>query len=411
MYFCFNASLLSVNPLGSIANRMITDSKEAEPLKYELQVICCDPGLLNSAICRLSYWGEKIYKDSTGQYVTVPQFSLKNMELFDLKRSVSYAQHPDRPGVIRDKYDQKNNNQPISDLIHMADRLSLMLASKAWLYESYRSLLFENGEKDVLPSVTSEVQCGFIKNYELDCTVLSHIQPWVIKSIDRSRGLEDREIRLKAKKYGITRGKGDEYDDRKEDSEAIVRQLFAECSMKKEIIFLNALLAARKRDIPGGTSSQIKVNDICDAILLGLEDCRKRHAELMKNLGIEPSKEVIEEVITLRPSFFDREDDSDEDALFPKKVRKKRTPAIKKPVKEKSLSLAQRAAAVNESFEQQAKKRKRTPSIPKENKEPVKKRTKKQAVPDELSDSGDEVEIIVTKKTAAVKKYKQLDLC
>lgn len=390
--------------------------EEDQTLINELRAVAFDPGISNLGAVLVRYWGEKVKKDANGQFVTVPQFEVLRKELWDLKRSMSYEQHHEKTNIVRNKFDQKNGNMPIDNLIHLGDRLSLMLASKEWINESYRSLLFENGEKDVLPAIVTEVQCGFVKNHELDCTVVGHLLPWIIKSMDRSRGIEDREILARQKKYSLKRGKGDDYDDRKEDSEEIARKLFAECGMTREIIFLNALKAARKRDIPNGTTSQIKANDVTDAVLLALSDLRIRHAELLKKLNIKANVEVIEEepVVLPRNEFDDREDDSDQDALFPKKVRKKRAPSIKK-----------RAEAVNAGFEEQDKKKRKRVTLPKDDKQEKKKKRvskKKDKIDDDDEDTV-EVEIdeddpiIITKSTTAprkkedvAKKYKQLTI-
>ena len=244
-------------------------------------------------------------------------------------------------------------------------------------------------------------QCGFIKNHELDCTVVGHLLPWIIKSLDRSKGIEDREILARQKKYSLQRGKGSEYDERKEDSEEIARNLFAECKMQREIIFLNALKAARKRDIPNGKPSQIKANDVTDSVLLALHDCRTRHAALMKKMGITANVEVEEEVEKpLSFTFPDDDDDSDADALFPKKVRKKRAPSIKK-----------RVQTVNEGFDEQTKKRKRV-SVPTAKKD---KPSKKMKLEDEEEDTikvDEDTPVVITKSTKkkvdVAKKYKQL---
>ena len=134
-------------------------------MQYEIQAIGIDPGICNLGICRISYWGEKMKKEGDGQFVTVPQFRIMNMSLFDLKRSMSYSQHPEKSGIVRNKFDKKNENQPVDNLIHLGDRLSLMLATTGWLHESYRSLLYGNGERDVLPAIVTEVQVCALFHY------------------------------------------------------------------------------------------------------------------------------------------------------------------------------------------------------------------------------------------------------
>lgn len=334
-------------------------------------------------------------KDESGQFVSVPQFKILNAELWDLRRTISYTQNPQTLGILRNKYNSENGNQQKGDLIHLGDNISRFASNKQWIFESFRSGLYGNGEEDVYPPIVSELQCGMIKNHEWDVTMVSHLLPWVIKSIDRSKGVESREIISKAKKYGIPSDGSLSYEERKAASEEISRSLLKMTGKQSDITFLNALVAARKRDVPNSRTLH-KCHDVTDGLLLALEDCKNRHAELMKNLGkvTELTEQEEEEEQPLSFTIND-DDDDDKDALFPPKQRKKRAPSLKK-----------RAQAVNDSFDEQAKKRVCLPA-----KERPKKKARVAVVDKEDTIESDDDEVIVlTKKRPVSKKYKQLPL-
>lgn len=332
-------------------------------------------------------------KDESGQFVSVPQFKILNAELWDLRRTISYTQNPQTRGILRNKYNSENGNQQKGDLIHLSDNVSRFVASKPWIFESFRSELYSNGEEDIYPPIVSELQPGLVLNHEVDVLLVSHLLPCVVKSIDRSKGVENREIISKAKKYGIPSDGSLTYEGRKAASEEIARSLLKMTGKQADITFLNALVAARKRDVPTSRTLH-KCHDVSDSLLLALEDCKNRHALLMKNLG--KVTEVTEEEEEQPLSFtINDDDDDDKDALFPPKQRKKRAPSLKK-----------RAQAVNDSFDEQAKKRVRLPA-----KERPKKKARIAVVDKEDTIESDDDEVIVlTKKTPIAKKYKQLSL-
>jgi len=370
---------------------MNTDSV-AGHMKHEVRVIGTDPGLTNHGICHLAYYGEKLIKDESGQFIKMPLFKILNWCLWDLKRVISYSQNPQTMTITRNKYTSANNNQPIDSLIHLGDTTSLFASSHEWIYETYRSALYDNGTEDVLPAIVTELQCGVIKSHEIDVTMVSHILPWVIKSVDRSKGVDTREVLSRAKKYGIPSDGSLSYSERKAKSEEVTRSLLKMAGMNKEICFLNALKAARKRDIPGKVP---QAHDCADSFLIALEECKNRHTDLMKKLG--KVSEVIEQEEEEQPLSFTINDDEDDDkdALFPPKKRKKRAPWLTK-----------RAKAVNDSFDEQAKKRISLPT-----KERPKKKARLTVVEKEDTIESDDEVIVITKKTpVAKKKYKQLEL-
>lgn len=377
-----------------------------------VQGIGIDPGTTNCGVCRVSYWGEKIMKDEKGQFVKVPQFKVLNMSLFDLKRGISYEQHPETMAIVRNKYNSKNGNAPLDDLIHLGDRLSLMVSSKEWFFETFRSKLYADGKEDMLPPIITELQMGFIKSDDITVTMVSHILPWCVKSIDRSKGMENREILSRAKKWGMGHDGSLTYSERKVESETIIRSLFQMTGKQKEINFLNALKAARKRDVPGKTP---QAHDICDSLGLALEDCKNRHAALMKKLGITPSEEVVEEITQPISFTINDDDDSDQEALFPKKQRKKKAPSVTKRAKavnagfdehtkKKTSVMTKRVQAVNDSFDEQSKKRKAVvPAKPRQ-----KKKARIEQVVEEEEDTISFDEAMTPKKVDVSKKYPQL---
>ena len=390
---------------------MDTDSSIGHT-KHEVRVIGTDPGLTNHGICHLAYYGEKLIKDESGQFIKMPLFKILNWCLWDLKRVISYSQNPQTMAIVRNKYTSTNNNQPLESLIHLGDTASLFGSSHEWIYETYRSALYGKGTEDVLPAIVTELQCSMIKNHEIEVTMVSHILPWVIKSIDRSKGVDTREVLSRAKKYGIPSDGTLSYNERKAKSEEVTRSLLQMAGMNKEICFLNALKAARKRDVPGKPP---QAHDACDAFLIALEECKNRHAALMKKLGITASEEVVEEVAQPFSVTINDDDDSDQEALFPKKQRKKRAPSVTKRAKavnagfvehtkKKTSAMTKRVQAVNASFDEQTKKRKAVvPAKPRQ-----KKKARIEQVVEEEEDTISFDEAMTPKKVDVSKKYPQL---
>lgn len=378
-------------------------------MKLEVRGIGVDPGTSSMGMCYISYWGEKMIRDETGQFVMVPQFKILNSELWDLRRTISYTQNPETMGIIRNKYNSTNGNQQQGDLLHLGNNISRMASNKAWIFESFRSGLYGNGEEDVYPPIVSEPQPGFILNQKVDVLMVSHLFPWVVKSIDRSRGVDSREIISKSKKYGIPSDGALSHEERKVAAEEIGRSLLKMTGKQSDITFLNALVAARKRDVP--TSRNLhKCHDILDSLLLALEDCKCRHAALMKKLGITANEEVVEDVAAPFSVTINDDDDSDQEALFPKKQRKTRAPSVTKrakaideQTKNKTPSLGKRAKAVNDGFDEQTKKRKAVvPTKPK-----PRKKARIQEVVEEDTISFEE-DTVIPKKVDVSKKYPQL---
>jgi len=350
-------------------------------MQHEVQVIGTDPGVVWHGICHLSFWGHKLIKDEKEEWVKVPLFKILNWGLLDLKRTITYYKSPNSASVVINRYGEPNGNKPVDDLLHLGNNVSRFTANEEWIYTPYRSLLFNNGEEDVLPPIVTELQCGFIKNHELDVVMVSHILPWAIKNVDRAKGIESREVLNRARKYGFANDGELDYNERKAKSEEITRNLLKLTGMTKELNFLNALMAARKRDIPN-SKKPMQCHDVCDAFLLALEECQTRHAALLKAARITPL--VPQEEKPLKSLEITIDDDEE-----PKK---------------KTLSLKKRAKAVNDGFEEHAKKKAVT----------VPKRQKKRRVSDDADTISLDDPVVLSpkkrKKMPVEEKYHQLEL-
>lgn len=222
--------------------------------------------------------------------------------------------------------------------------------------------------------------------------MVSHLFPWCIKSVDREKGNHKRDVLSRAKKYGFNNDGSLNYKERKQKADDIARELLKMCGMTKELNFMNALKAARKRDIPHKPPQS---HDISDSLLLGLEECGKQHADLMKSMDIvqEIEKEEIKQG-SIEITINDDDDSDDGHNAF--------------------FSLTKRAKAVDKSFEKQDKKRKASTVTKQKKNEPVTKKRKKQLIDDEEEISDIEpvkkMKKKSTKKNTAsdVKRYTQL---
>lgn len=349
-------------------------------LSKQVQCIGTDPGLVHHGICRLAFFGFAMIKDDDGGWTKMPQFKILNWELWDLKRTLSYHAHPTNHTIVRNKYNALNDNKACDDILHMCGNVSHFVSSKEWLFETYRSPLHDDGGSDVLPPLVTELQCGQIKNHEWDVFLVSHVLPWCVKTVDHTKGLHDREILSRARKYGMMNDGELTYNERKAKSEEITRALLKMAKMQYWINFLNGAGAARRRDIPGKTP---QVHDLCDAFLLALQSAIQMYEELEKNNkgpSLSPPYSSLipptpNTAITLFDSCSSEEEQEDEE---------------EKAAPQRLLSLRQRANLVHESFvehDENKKKRKRAPSIPKKKTVPAKKQQK-------------------TKKTSSSKKKK-----
>lgn len=254
------------------------------------------------------FYGFDYKKDeSDGQWVKIPKFDILNLELWDFKRTITYGYNEEKHCMVRNRYGAPNQNRPVDDMMHISENVAKFIGTKDWLFESYRSTFFNNGESDVFPAIVTELQCGQIKNHEYDVLLVSHILPWSIRAVDHTRN-KTREIVSRARKYGIASDGKLTYNERKAKSEEVGRALLKIVGLTKWTIFINALKAARKLDTPGKTP---QVHDVFDSLLLGLYYCIEKYEELEKQVPMLQTNDVPEISRNIEITICDESDEDD----------------------------------------------------------------------------------------------------
>jgi hypothetical protein len=251
-----------------------------------LQVIGTDPGSVNFGLCHVKLHGfmkKEAIDDEPASSTYLPIVSILNWELWNIKKQLITRFAPTLPKkfVIIDHSKMTTPSQdeegggPNSDTDTTILKVSLnkLISESGWIFETYRSPLFDN--QSTLPMLSTEVQCGHIKNknektgaQKWDITLLSHILPSSIDMVDRKNkkdavvvddNVPDRRLIGKLYKYGVS---NEEYDGRKEDSINVTRDLLAVLGLQDAIDFLDNLLVKKPSQ---------KVDDLADAFLLALQ--------------------------------------------------------------------------------------------------------------------------------------------
>lgn len=265
-------------------------------VRREIQCISTDPGLVNHGICRLAFYGFEYKQNDENEWIKIPQFDILHWELIDLKRGISYSYNHEKNCITRAYFGTNKNTVATEDFLVIADNLTKFISSKDWLYEEYHSTFFNQGETPVLPSIVTELQAGHVMNKEKgndasskwDVVMVSHILPWAIRTVDQRNG-KQRELISKGRKYGIPSDGTLTYAQRKAKADEVCRELLKLTGKQKELNFLSALKAARKRDIPNKTPQS---HDTAESMLLGLEWCQNKYEELENQMMMNDHNEV-----------------------------------------------------------------------------------------------------------------------
>ncbi len=280
--------------------------KKSEKNFTPITCIAVDPGIVHHAIIRMSISGfEYKFDPRSHARIKIPIFEVEYWEHWSLKHKITYRADKDWK-LKTNKYE--GDNESTEDKIRWHENLANFVASADWI--------FEKGADGKLVPLVTEVQCGYIKNEEIDAYTISHILPAIIKCNDITRGLGgDRLIVNSAKKYGIPSDGSLSYTERKRMSDDVTYNLLKETGKKRETNYLNLTLLAMKRDsIP-----RVKTDDMSDAFTLGLEylarqwELREYNEDNSIQLEDNPVRVVI----------FDEEED---EKLLTQKQRVRRKP-------------------------------------------------------------------------------------
>lgn len=321
-------------------------------LPNEVRNIATDPGTVNHAICQLAFSGYKYVADKSGQLVKMPQIRILNWELWDLKRKIKYSAN-ENYGVITNRYDKPNNNAPNDSYISLSENMAHFVADSPWMFEPYSSALYADDGESVIPAIVTELQCGVIKNGELEVVLMSYELPTCVKTIDITRQRMDRQIVSRARKYGIPSDGSMTYAQRKAKSDEVGRSLLRALGLHKWLDYIDALLKARKRDIPHKPAQS---HDMFDSLLLGIAASDELYHNLLDLLKTDATGQRYLDMINQNVA---------DDTVTPTKKQSNIQIEIrddeeeeKKPTKKKS-DLRKRADAVHESFKTHDKQKKR----------------------------------------------------
>lgn len=334
-------------------------------LPNEVRNIATDPGTVNHAICQVAFSGFKYVTDKSGQMVKMPQIRILNWELWDLKRKLKYSAN-EKYGVTTNRYGSPNNNTPDDSYVSLSENMAHFVADSPWMFESYQSALYAEEGESVIPAIVTELQCGVIKNGELEVVLMSYELPTCVKAIDITRGRMDRQIVSRARKYGIPSDGKLTYSQRKAKSDEVGRALLRMLGMHKWLDYIDNLLKARKRDVPHKPPQS---HDMFDSLLLCLAACDELYHNLLKMLedslktgdtnaqayidSIKESNAAAIETAKLPIRIEINDDDEEEEEEVVKKKRKPSTP------KKTKSDLRKRADDVHQSFIDFDKEKKR----------------------------------------------------
>lgn len=346
-----------------------------------IQVGAFDPGSINYGGAKVSFRGFDYIKDKQGLITKMPLFEVHALELWDLERRITYR-HNASYSVLTTKYPTDNNNNQDKSYIALSESLSRIVPDTKWLFETYKQL--PTDEIEVLPTIAVENQPGYVLQHEVNIVLASYLLPCAIRTVDVKNGNTTRKIIGCARKYGLPIKGEKDYDRRKEISEEIGRSLLQLSGQLHWLEFVDAVLVARKRDVP---HKKAQVHDIFDAMLMSLYKAITLWEEAEKL----PSSTLDGPEVRYGGCTIDDDDVTQTPVILKKrKTPVKKQPPLTKPKAKRDIAAISDNIAAD--FEE-GKKTKRKLSFvidSDEEEKPAKKRKTKQA--------------------ASVVKYKQLEL-
>lgn len=295
----------------------MNEKKDRKKVVKNLTPITCiavDPGIVHHAIIKMSLSGFEYRQDPiTRVMVKIPKVKIHNWEHWSLKHKITYR----GDGEWKLKTNKYNGDgTSTDDRIAWGENLANFVSSSDWLFD-------KDSEDKLVPLVT-EVQCGYVKNEEVDAYTIAHMLPCAIKTVDIIKGLgSGRPIVNSAKKYGIPSDGSLSYSERKRKSDDVTYNVLNVTNHRNEVNYLNLTLLAMKRDsIP-----RVKTDDLSDAFTLGLEYLAREWE--LREYNEDNSIKLEEDPV--RVTIFDEEEDV---KLLTQKQRVRRKPKNKKTDKD-----------------------------------------------------------------------------
>lgn len=292
------------------SNSSSSSSKKIEKNLTPITCIAADPGIVHHAIIKMSLSGFEYRLDpNTNTMIKIPKVKVHNWEHWSLKHKITYRADEDWK-LKTNKYN--GDGLSSDDKVRWGENLAHFVSSSDWL--------FEKDSEGKLPPLVTEVQCGYVKNEEVDAYCISHMLPCALKTLDIAKGLGgDRPIINSAKKYGIPSDGSLNYSQRKRKSDDVTYNVLNTTNHKKEANYLNLALLAMKRDsIP-----RVKTDDYSDAFTLGLEYLAREWE--LREYNEDNSIKLEDDPV--RVTIFDEEEDEN---LLTQKQRVRRKPNQKK---------------------------------------------------------------------------------
>lgn len=296
-----------------------------------------DPGTVNLAAIRILFHKLAYTKDGLEE---IPQFDILNWELWNLK--TGRGLRPKEEDCVDAKgdwvkemgferfrlpiaRDAREPGQP--DTIHTwLSSLNHFISASPWIFE----------ERGGLADVTVENQFDHIKTAYIrhEMFLLSNVFHSSIAMLDLEANkahlphrLHYRIFAQRSLKYGMRNDGALGYGDRKETSEAIAHSLLGLLDKKEWLDFL------RKVEESGQ-----KLDDLCDALLLALQECVTRYEEKRKSARkVRPSEPVSTgegEMVPAFPEPVKKKRKRSQSSTIEKKLPVKKRITEKVPVKE-----------------------------------------------------------------------------
>lgn len=266
-----------------------------------LQVVGTDPGSVNFGICHVKIHGFATKPHDITTYY--PIISILDWELWNIKKQSIIRFDPTSSTKYKtidySKTSALFNNEDENDgiviggggdinMTYLNASINNIILNSKWLFKPYTTPLL--GDKQNLPILSTEIQCGHVKNDKFDIMLLSRFLPSSVHMVDLVKGdarkaagvgsLASRRILHKLLKYGVS---NEEYDGRKDDSIAVTRDLLALLDLQDALDFLKNLEQRKPK-------SQ-KVDDLTDAFLLAVQTAIDEWQKMKKQVFIIHKKQ------------------------------------------------------------------------------------------------------------------------
>jgi hypothetical protein len=299
-----------------------------------VRTIGVDPGSVHHALCQMGFRGFVLAQSEDGEFIKTPDLTIERWELWDLKRLLRYKAGADAV-LVRESLGVA---QPMGDT-SLSENMALFVKATPWLCEP--------DETGALVTLSTELQCGHIKNGQLDILLLSHLLPCAMRTLD---GAAPRRVLSAARKYGIPHDGALSYDGRKARSVEIMSNLLRLRGEQRWLDFLDAVKHQQRIDYPkrwSGDPNHDQVHDLTDAALLALQTCIDTLAEREKRPLASPEEQ--ETLLKVAAALTAKERAARVNAAFAAKEEKEK----KKHEKAKPATPRKRAAPTKRKADQE----------------------------------------------------------